>query len=264
VNSSAKKLALVVAPIVVLLAVLYFVFRGGEDELTVKQPAGQQRSGAEVEADPEYIIVGGVRRKATDVKPVQRSVNANPRPTLDTGKTEAVAFDLNANTESIREALETGQHPERLSSFIQPEPFDAESYGRDPQAYLDVVEPARVFQPAQPGPGVEVLRQLSPRFTRIKQTESTKLRVQAVPDAPVTFTSFDLGKFQNQLTSVTVAANNKGIAEAEFFGRTGTYSNVNILAASPMTSGQVKFGVFIEVPVINASNQDSSGPGTGG
>ncbi len=264
-NPSLKKLVLAAALSVSVLAVLFFLFRSGDDDLTLNQPAGVgPQTGADVEADPEYIIVGGVRRKATDVKRVKRAKSESPRPMLDTGRTEPVAFNANANTKSIQEALETKQYPERLSSKIHPKPFDTEQYRRDPQAYLNVVEPGRVWQSAQPGPGVEVLKQLSPRFTRIQQTESTKLRVQAVANAPVTFTSFDLGKFQNQLTSVTVAANDEGIAEAEFFGRKGTYNNVNILAASPMTTGQVKFGVFIEVPVVGGDRDAQSESPIGG
>ena len=259
-DSPRKKLALVGALTTVVVAVLYFVFRGGDDDLTLNQPAEVgPKAGAGVEADPEYIIVGGVRRKASDVKPIERPTSEGMHLRLDTGKTQPVAFDTNANTKSIQEALETQQFPERLSVKIQPKPFDVEAYRRDPQAYLDVVEPGRVWQPAEPGPGVEVLKQLSPRFTRIKQTESTKLRVQAVPNAPVSFASFDLGKFQNDLHAITVAANDQGIAEVEFFGREGTYNNVNILAASPLTTGQVKFQVFIEVPVMEGSNRNARG-----
>lgn len=72
----------------------------------------------------------------------------------------------------------------------------------------------------------------------------------------MTFTSFDLGKFHNELTSVTVQANDKGIAEAEFFGTPGTYSDVNILAGSPLLTEQVKFVVFVDVPGMFA-NRDS-------
>jgi len=252
VNSSLRKLALIAALLVIVLAVLFFVFRSGDDDqLALNQPSGEgSQAEANVEVDPEYIIVGGVRRKASDVKRVKRAKSEIPRPMLDTGRTEPVAFDLNANTKSIHEALETKQYPERLSPKIQPKPFDAEQYRRDPQAYLNVVEPGRVWQSAQPGPGVEVLKQLTPRYTKIKQGESVKLRVQAVPRAPVTFHSFDLGRFSaNQLTTLSVQADDQGIAEAEFVGSEGTYNNVNILAASPLTTGQVKFIVYVETAV---------------
>ncbi len=74
------------------------------------------------------------------------------------------------------------------------------------------------------------------------------LKVKAVKDAPVTFTSFDLGSFHNQLTSVTVKADANGNAQAIFTGTPGTINNVNILAGSPMTSGQLKFTVNVEPP----------------
>lgn len=252
--SSAKKLALVAALSVALLAALYFVFRGGDDELTVNQPAGgQPQAGADLEADPEYIIVGGVRRKATDVNAARAVASANNQPRVDVGTAQPVSVGVNPQVESVVEAIRTGEHPERLSPLLRPEPFDRDAFTKDPQAYLDTVEPGRVFQTAQPGPGVEVLRQLSPRHITIKQGESVTLRVQAVPDAPVTFKSFDLGRFENDLTTISVQANEEGIAEAEFLGSPGTYNNVNILAGSPLTAGQVKFVVFVEVPKPNGA-----------
>jgi hypothetical protein len=65
---------------------------------------------------------------------------------------------------------------------------------------------------------------------------------------PCTFSSFDLGHFQNQLTSVSVAANDQGVAEVDFFGAPGTINEVKILASSPVTSGQIRFIVNVKKP----------------
>ena len=154
-TSSSKRLAIVGALLVaVFIVILVLARRQGREEVTVNPPPAGPKASAEGEADPEYIMIGGVRRKATDVRPVERPTSDRRRPRLDTGETEQVAFDTNANTNSIREALQGKQFAERLSVKILPKPFDLEEYRRDPQAYLDAVEPGRVFQAAQPGPGV--------------------------------------------------------------------------------------------------------------
>jgi hypothetical protein len=257
VNPSVKRLALVAAPSVVVLAVLYFVFRGDDADLALNQPDARKKSaGANVEADPEYIIVGGVRRKASDVKPITHADHSGEHPiAFDPGVNPPLDPDANPQVRSVIEALKTGEHPERLSAMLMPNPFDPAAFTADPQAYLNIAEPGRVFQTAQPGPGVRVLLRASPAYSRVKQGESTKLRVLAQPKAPVTFTSFDLGKFGNGLVTHTVQANEKGLAEVEFFGTPGTYSDVNILAGSPILTEQVKFVVFVEVPGMFANNQ---------
>jgi len=84
--------------------------------------------------------------------------------------------------------------------------------------------------------------------------------VRATPGAPVTFTSFDLGQFENQLTSITVRADDKGIATARFIGSPGTINDVNILVASPVNSGQAKFAVNVVLPrPAGAKNADAGG-----
>jgi len=82
----------------------------------------------------------------------------------------------------------------------------------------------------------------------VVQGEAVRLAVQAVPESPVTFTSFDLGQFSNQLTTITVLADENGVASTEFLATPGTINDVNILAASPMASGQVKFVVNVSLP----------------
>ena len=204
------------------------------------------------------VDVGGVRRPASDVDPgigrvgVKQSQADGNKPKGNPyfyGKQTPLDPKLNANVESVYVALtakaEADKHPERLSPMIAPKQFDLESYQRDPASYLSIVEPGRVWQSAQPGPGVPVLKRISDRRQTLNQGESVRLQVQTAPDAPVTFTSFDLGAFQNQLTSITVASNKEGVAEAVFTGTPGTISKVNILAASPLASGNQKFEMMV-------------------
>ena len=75
-----------------------------------------------------------------------------------------------------------------------------------------------------------------------------RLKVAASPGAPVAFASQDLGQFENSLTSITIAANEEGVAEAVYTASGGTIDLVQILAASPMASGQVQLTIDVAVP----------------
>lgn len=202
------------------------------------------------EAKPGYKDVGGVYRPEVDVNFAEHTTanNATPKPLIDMGLSPPVKSDTNPAVASVYEALKSRENPERFSSFVQPKPFDAVAYRLDAQVYLNTVEPGRVFQAAEPGPDVTPLQVTGKRFHRVTQEDQVVLSVQAEPNAPVTFTSFKLGHFQNQLTSTTVQANAEGRAEARFTAASGTIDNVEILAASPMNSGQARFLVNVKLP----------------
>ncbi len=187
----------------------------------------------------------------------QREVDPNSFEAI-VGTTQPVPFDANPMVASVAEAMKKGGHSERLSSMIIPARFDPQSYAADPQKYLNTVEPGRVWQSAQPGPGVTRAGLASKAFSEVLQGEAVPLKVKVLPNAPVTFTSIDLGAFSNRLTSITVAADQDGIATAQFIGTPGTYNDVNILAASPVTSGQVKFVVTVVVPKLRELQAQAS------
>lgn len=200
----------------------------------------------------QFIEIGGVRRPITDVKPFKPRSDPKEAPTVPDagaiGTTPPVKADANPQVVSVAEALKSGKHPERLTSLIVPQPFDQKKYESEPQAYLNIAEPGRIWQVAQPGKDVPRLIYRSERYQEAEQGQGVRLKVQAIKNAPVTFTSFDLGAFQNQLTTVTVKANEDGLAQATFTGTPGTIGAVNILAGSPMTSGQLKFQVNVLLP----------------
>jgi hypothetical protein len=225
---------------------------GADSQTSKKQssPSTSETSSGRIADDPNRVKSG------PDYKPIEPILGAEkskekaqkdppPDPMFDYGKTEPVKGNTNPQVRSVAEALRDKNHPERLSPLIPPKPFNLEAYKQNPKAYLDVVEPGRVFQSAQPAKDVPRLRPLSPQLQEVAQGKSIKLKVQATPNYPVTFTSFDLGRFSNQLTSMTVEANEVGVAEVEFIGAPGTINEVNILASSPMTSGQVKYIVNV-------------------
>ena len=164
------------------------------------------------------------------------------------GTTLPVAGDANVNVRSVVEAAQGSHHPERLATLIAPAPFDAGRFAANPQAYVDVVEPGRVFQSAQPGADVLVLRSLSSTNLTMTQEGQVVLRVKTQPLAPVTFTSFDGGRLSNQLVSQTVLADAHGVAVTAFTAGAGTVDGVQVLAGSPMASGQVHFDIHVTMP----------------
>ena len=238
------------------------VRNGAEDRLDLTQEAknrrGSGKEGQFREVEPGYVIVGGVKRKISEVRSLRKKRHADQKTSKDSdsvrdpfdyGTTKPVPADLNPQVESVVEAIRTKQYPERLSVLMRPKKFDAVAYMKDPEKYINTIEPGRVFQPAQPGPGVPRIRPVSRFFHNVIQGgPPAVLKVKVTPGSPVTFTSFDLGEFQNRLTSITVKADKQGLAQTKFYGTSGTIADVNILAASPATAGQVKFIVNIKLP----------------
>jgi len=189
---------------------------------------------------------GGPSKTATGV-----SESSAVQGLFGIGPVQAVPGNANPQVASVLEAARSGQHPERLSPWIIPKSFDAAAYRQNPKAYLDVVEPGRVYGTAEPSKTVPVLKPSGGQFFRLEQKQTTTLAVRSVPaKAPVTFTSFDLGAFENGLTSITVAADDQGVAQVKFTAIPGTVADVNILAGSPLASGQVKFTVYVEPPAV--------------
>jgi hypothetical protein len=162
------------------------------------------------------------------------------------GESPAVSED-NPQVQSVEVALKEGGHPERLSPLIRPKAFNLSAYTSDEdyrKKYLETAEYGRVFQSLNPEKGTPKTTRKSPYYQQVAQGDTVNLSLQAAPNMPVTFTSFDLGKFSNGLTTQTVEADSSGYAEVEFHGMSGTIGDVNILASSPAASGQVKFLVY--------------------
>ncbi len=155
---------------------------------------------------------------------------------------------------SVVEALQTGKHPERLSVAIAPAPFDAVAFARNPDAYLAIVEPGRVFQCCQPGPGVAVLSSLVEDHLTVIQGGQLELAVRAVPLAPVSFTSLDLGIFaENTLAAITVRADAEGIARVHLKAMPGTAGEVSTLVGCPLASGRLRLLISIDLPEATLS-----------
>lgn len=184
------------------------------------------------------------------IEPVDDRV-LGPILDIDSALMREIRIDANLNphTRSLAEHFQTGRFPERNSVLPIGEPFNAVAYQAALASYLDIVEPGRVWQTLQPAEGTPELALRSPSRVAISQDGSTVLRVQTIPGGPVTFTSFDLGSFDNGLNSITVAADDQGEARALFLGTPATTGVVNILAGSPVASGQIHFVVDVEPKV---------------
>jgi hypothetical protein len=212
-------------------------------------PYSVKQNNAPNRSTDNWVGNGGSKRLPTDVKLEEgQTVNQPPVAMAPQGYSPPLDPNTNPQVATVFAALKDRTEPSKFSSFAEAKHFDRKAFEKDPQSYLDTVEPARVFSPAQPGEGVTALQPKGSRFHRVKQGETVRLAVQAVAGAPVTFTSFDLGRFENKLSSVTVRAGDDGIAQANFTASGGTIDIVKILAAGPLTTGQVAFNVHVTVP----------------
>lgn len=173
---------------------------------------------------------------------------------LHGGETATLPSDTSpASTRAVAAAVDRQDQPQRyaaVSSLLanvdrfDPRRFESDASYR--QDYLADALPARVFETAEPGDGVPVLQPVSANYQTIRQGEAVELAVVGEPGMPVSFTSTDLGQFaDNGLTSITVQADDGGVATTTFTAGAGTINEVNILAGGPATAGQVKFVVNV-------------------
>jgi len=163
----------------------------------------------------------------------------------------------NPHAASVAEALREKNKPERLSMLIAPKPFDLAAFEADPEKYLATVEPGRVMQGRQPGRDVPALRAANGHQFRVEPNGKVALEVKGAQRAPVTFVSADMGTFEeNRLNCVTVRADENGVARATFVATHGADGDVNILAGSPMASGQVRFTVLVDSSPLRRPPED--------
>jgi hypothetical protein len=186
------------------------------------------------------LVVGVVRHKraANVMAPV---VGASER--ADTSSNLSRPAGDNPNVRSIVEASRSHKHPERLSPLATPSPFDAAAFAANPQAYLDVVEPGRCFRTAKNlGPDTPQLKAESPRLLRVAPGGKVPLLVMSAPHAPVTFTAFTGGSFEeNGLNSISVQADARGYAVVNFAAPPDGRAVLHVLVGSESAVGNVRY-----------------------
>lgn len=203
------------------------------------------------EDSPEYKK--GIRQ--AESKELARIAEINPKAAEDVksiadalengyGRTAPIKNTDTPNVQSVMEAIKTKKYPERITPAIVPKAFDRKAFTNNvtyKKKYMDTVEPGRVWQALEPGKGVPKIERISPYYQEVTHGSKVQLKVKALAGKPVTFTSFDLGMFGNQLTSQTVLSDSSGVATVEFHGMKGTIADTKILCSCPVTSGQLKF-----------------------
>lgn len=168
------------------------------------------------------------------------------------------ATDPNPRVQSILEAKRTGRFPERLTPLVAPKPFDASAWERDPESYLNVVEPGRVEQASQDPNAPAITTTEPPRIRHVPTGETLVLKVRAVPGAPVSWACTRGGLFaESKVGAVTVRADADGIASVTFFATPHAEGETTVLAASPFCAGQAEHILLIDPPLAQASSQVS-------
>jgi hypothetical protein len=200
--------------------------------------------------------IGGIRRPATDVqiRPLEQS--GKPKQVLKIeGPNPSLKGLENPDVEQVAKSLSKKGDSSLLSTQTIPRDFDASRFAAEGEIYsleyAKTIATGRVFSSAQPDSDTIPIRSQGSRLFRLQQGESSKLIVQTLPFAPVTFTSFRLGQFENKLSTITVVADKDGVAQAVFTATTGSILEIPVLAASPVNSGQVRFVVSVKPPITD-------------
>lgn len=208
-------------------------------------------SGNPAVARNRELSVGGIVRPSSDVRREKSAIEnlrnrRQHQPNVTYGRQAAIPKETNAATEEVFAALTTPGKEAEASLYAELEEFKFEDYAQDPEAYLSRIVPSRVWQTAQPAEDVPVLASLNDGSNSLKQGESIRLQAKTAPNSPVTFVALDLGSFENQLTTISVQANDAGVAEAVFTATPGSIAVANVLAGSPTASGQASFRMLIQ------------------
>ncbi len=124
--------------------------------------------------------------------------------------------------------------------------FDRAGYRADPAGYLARIAPGRVHEVADPAAGVALIAPVGPSGFSVETNAEAVLAARTEPGMPVTFTSTGLGEFPDSgFPSITVAADDAGIARARFRVTPGTVGSCQIIAGSPAVAGTTTFLVSI-------------------
>ena len=116
------------------------------------------------------------------------------------------------------------------------------------QLALSTTEGARVYDTARPGPTVPILRLEGASVQRIQPGETATLQVRSAPGALVSFWAKDGGLFPNQRASITVLADDQGLATTTVFANPGTLYDTSIFIGSPQATGVISTIVQVIPP----------------
>lgn len=228
--------------------------------------SGSVRSPAEITSDAQPAsdvaeeIPAAVGRPAASSVPEQTPASVAEAPIAPPAHPYVITpTDPNPRVQSILEAKRTGKFPERLTPLVAPKPFDAAAWERDPEAYLNVVEPGRVEQASQDPAAQAITTTEPPRIRHVPTGETLVLSVRAVPGAPVSWACTRGGLFtESKVGAVTVRADADGIARVTFFATPHAEGETTVLAASPFCAGQAEHILLIDPPLAQAASSQVS------
>ena len=228
-----------------------FNTRQGPDE--ANPGVSSESDSAELEIESSILPSQSVERVQDQsiYKGIQADIHYAPSPNNPFGKVKPVPASENKTVAAVHRAIQPAtRDASQLTVMAEPKPFDLEAYKKNPESYTSLSVPARAFRPAQPAVGVPRIQRIGGGKLTIKQGDKVTLKVRAIAGHPVTFTSLDMGRFEgSQLTSETVVAGQSGVATVEFIGATGAIYDCDIQAASPTSSGTVRWVVHIQPTV---------------
>ncbi len=125
--------------------------------------------------------------------------------------------------------------------------FDRAAYGTaaGKAAYLAQIDPDRLGETAQPGPGVTSLERISPPLIQVKAGKSVELVVKTAAGMPVSLHAADGGRFANGKNVITVAADDRGRATIIYTATADVVGYASIRAASPSASNTILLTVQV-------------------
>ena len=173
------------------------------------------------------------------VRPV--SAQAVPAPTP-----AAEATNLPTRVVTVEEIARV-KHASAVAHPHDHPNFHRAAYLADPASYLSKVAGSRVYEVANPAADVASLTPAGPTGFSAPTNGEVTLAAKTEPGCPTTFVTFGLGEFPaSGLQSVTVAADDQGVASTQFRIISGTVGNCLVLAGSPVCANTIQF--MISVP----------------
>ena len=124
--------------------------------------------------------------------------------------------------------------------------FNRAAYLADPASYLSKVAGSRVYEVANPAADVAALIPEGPTGFSAPTNGEVTLAAKTEPGCPTTFVTFGLGQFPaSGFQSVTVAADEHGIARTQFRVTPGTVGNCLVMAGSPVCANTLSFLITV-------------------
>lgn len=188
-------------------------------------------------------------RSETTHQPNAPAVAATPAPALTASPQVVTPAPEASNVPTRVVTVEEIARVKHASSAAHPhdhKSFNRAAYLADPATYLSKVAGSRVYEVANPAADVAPLTPVGPSGFSVETNAEATLAARTEPGMPVTFLSFGLGQFPaSGLQTVTVAADEQGVARAQFRVTPGTVGSCLITAGSPVVSSNIQFLISI-------------------